>query len=244
MEDAPWICVRQRAGPLTKECRAIRPDFSKKDTPDVRKEKNEIKRNSGDSSVCRTRRDRLELRLALFGVDGIFYTLTFDRDHEPRTLDETRKRWKSFLYQLKKWSGKKDIDYIYLIEGRHGDHRWHVHAVLRDSEFPPAVVRYLWKFGIDVDDQPLLKGKKDSYSRLAEYMNKERADGVAIPLDKKLWVTSRSLCRQMPPVEKWRDECGTIEIPPGAIVLQEQPLYRNRFGCYTYAKWFEPKSRH
>lgn len=29
MEDRPWYCVRQRAGPLTKECRAIRPRLSK-----------------------------------------------------------------------------------------------------------------------------------------------------------------------------------------------------------------------
>ena len=185
-------------------------------------------------------RRRLELRLALFGSDGIFYTLTFDREHEPHSLDETRRKWKSFLYRLRRWSGKREIDYIYLIEGRHGDHRYHIHAVLRDSDFPPAVVRYLWPYGIDVDDQPLLKGEMDSYSRLAEYMNKERSDGVIIPLDKKLWVVSQSLRRQLPPLEKWRDESGIIEIPPGAVVLQEQPPYRNRFGCYTYAKWFSP----
>ena len=160
MPKGPWICVRQRAGPLVKECRALRPNYSKTDTPDVRREKAEIKRNSGDSSVCRTRRDRLELRLALFGTDGIFYTLTFDREHEPHSLDETRRRWKSFLYRLRKWSGKREIDYIYLIEGRHGDHRYHIHVVLRDSEFPPAVVRYLWPYGMNVDDQPLLKGEK------------------------------------------------------------------------------------
>ena len=107
---ALWYCVRQRAGPLVKECRALRPSYSKTDTPDIRREKAEIKRNSGDSSVCRTRRDRLELRLALFGSDGIFYTLTFDREHEPHSLDETRRKWKSFLYRLRRWSGNREID--------------------------------------------------------------------------------------------------------------------------------------
>lgn len=102
------------------------------------------------------------------------------------------------------------------------------------------MVRYLWPYGMNVDDQPLLKGKKDSYSRLAEYMNKEKSDGVMIPLDKKLWVVSQSLRRQLPPLEKWWDESGVIAIPPDAVVLQEQPPYRNRFGCYTYAKWFLP----
>ena len=238
-EEGPWICVRQRAGPLVKECRALRPNYSRADTPDVRREKAEIKRNSGVSSVCRTRRDRLELRLALFGTDGSFYTLTFDREHECHSIDDVRRCWRAFLYLLRKWAGRQDIDYIYLIEGRHGDHRYHIHAVLRDSEFPPAVVRYLWPYGIDVDDQPLIKGEKDSYARLAEYMNKEKSDGVILPLDKKLWVASRCLCRKLPQVEKWRDESGVIEIPDGALILQSQPLYRNRFGCYTYAKWFE-----
>ena len=93
---------------------------------------------------------------------------------------------------------------------------------------------------MNVDDQPLLKGEKDSYSRLAEYMNKEKSDGVMIPLDKKALGCRQSLRRQLPPLEKWWDESGVIAIPPDAVVLQEQPPYRNRFGCYTYAKWFLP----
>ena len=34
-----WICVRQRAGPLVKECRALRPRLSANDTPYQRSEK-------------------------------------------------------------------------------------------------------------------------------------------------------------------------------------------------------------
>ena len=33
--DLIWTCVRQRAGPLVKECRAIRPRLSSNDTVDV-----------------------------------------------------------------------------------------------------------------------------------------------------------------------------------------------------------------
>ena len=44
MGEGRWICVRQRAGPLIKECRALRPSYSRTDTPDVRREKAEIKR--------------------------------------------------------------------------------------------------------------------------------------------------------------------------------------------------------
>ena len=38
--DLIWTCVRQRAGPLVKECRAIRPRLSSNDTPYERTEKN------------------------------------------------------------------------------------------------------------------------------------------------------------------------------------------------------------
>ena len=74
MSDKPfWYCTRQRAGPLVKECRALRPRLSANDTPYERTEKNKILRPPRDSSVCRTRVDRLELRLALFGFEGSMY---------------------------------------------------------------------------------------------------------------------------------------------------------------------------
>ena len=142
--DLIWTCVRQRAGPLVKECRAIRPRLSSNDTPYERTEKNKILRPPRDSSVCRTRVDRLELRLALFGFEGSTYTLTFDREHEPGRFQDVRRAWRSFLYRLKKWKKGAPFDYVYLIEGRHGDHRYHIHLVLRDSDFSPAEVRHLW----------------------------------------------------------------------------------------------------
>ena len=49
--DLIWTCVRQRAGPLVKECRAIRPRLSSNDTPYERTEKNKILRPPRDSSV-------------------------------------------------------------------------------------------------------------------------------------------------------------------------------------------------
>ena len=57
-----FYCVRQRAGPLVKECRSIRPRLSQEDTRDDRKAKNELIRYA-HSAVCRTQADRLELRL-------------------------------------------------------------------------------------------------------------------------------------------------------------------------------------
>ena len=86
-----WYCVRQRAGPLVKESRSIRPRLSAGDSPWEQAEKNKILRPPRDSAVCRTRVDRLELRLALFGYEGSVYTLTFDREHEPERFQDVRR---------------------------------------------------------------------------------------------------------------------------------------------------------
>jgi hypothetical protein len=235
LRENPWYCVRQRAGPLVKECRSIRPRLSTNDSPWERTEKNKILRPPRDSSVCRTRVDRLELRLALFGKEGTVYALTFDREHEPQRFQDVRRAWRSFLYRLKKWRGRP-FDYVYLIEGRHGDHRFHIHLVLRDSDFSPAEVRCLWKFGQDVDDQPLLRYPHDSYRRTARYFNKEATDGIAIPISARTWVCSRSLVKQLPPLECWWDSSGEIPIPKAA---RSRGVYHtgNEFGQYRYA-WY------
>lgn len=234
-----WNCVRQRAGPLVKESRSISPRLSAEDTPYERAEKNKILRPPRDSSVCRTRTDRLEIRLALFEDEGSVYSLTFDREHEPRTFQDVRRAWRSFLYRLKKWRGRP-FDYVYLIEGRHGDHRYHIHLVLRDSDFAPAEVRYLWKFGSNVDDHPLLLHARDTYRRTAKYFTKEATDGITIPISARTWVCSRSLNKQLPPVERWRDVTGDIPIPDGARCSGTYST-SNSFGQYRYAWYMEKK---
>ena len=240
--DLIWTCVRQRAGPLVKECRAIRPRLSSNDTPYERTEKNKILRPPRDSSVCRTRVDRLELRLALFGFEGSTYTLTFDREHEPGRFQDVRRAWRSFLYRLKKWKKGAPFDYVYLIEGRHGDHRYHIHLVLRDSDFSPAEVRHLWQFGENVEDEPLLLGPKDTYRRTARYFNKEATDGIRIPISARTWVCSRSLVEKLPPPEKWRDVSGEIPVPERTR-CQGGYNTSNEFGQYQYAWYIEEMER-
>lgn len=241
MNENQWYCVRQRAGPLVKECRAIRPRLSANDTPYERTEKNKILRPPRDSSVCRTRVDRLELRLALFGYEGSVYTLTFDNEHEPQTFKDVRRVWRSFLYQLKKWRARP-FDYIYVIEGRHGDHRYHIHVVLRDSDFSPAEIQYLWKFGPNVDDEPLLRHSKDRYRRTAIYFNKEATDGIVLPVGGRTWVCSQSLVKKLPPLELWRDSSGVIPIPEN-IRFSGKYNTNNEFGAYRFAWYLEPRKQ-
>ena len=70
-----------------------------------------------------------------------------------------------------------------------GNHRYHIHLVLRDEDFSPAEVRFLWPGG-SVDDEPLLLGPRDNYRRTARYFCKERTDGVVLPIGARTWVAS------------------------------------------------------
>ena len=237
-KQALWRCVRQRAGPLVKECRALRPRLCAYDSPYERVEKNKILRPPRDSSVCRTRVDRLELRLALFGYDGSFYTLTFDDDHLPGTFKQVESVWRSFLRDCRNWLGRP-FDYAYNIEGKHGDHRYHLHCVLRDHDFSPVEIQHLWSRGW-VDDEPLLRGPGDSFRRTAKYMLKEATDGVVIPINKRVCRWSLSLNRQLPETERFEAKSGNIRIPKDAMSRGEDRT-GNRFGAYRYAWYIKAK---
>lgn len=236
-----WYCKRQRAGPLVKECRALRPRLSREDSPWERGEKNKLLRPGRDACIGRSRVDRLEMLLALFGVEGIHYTLTYDDEHLPPDFQAHRAMWRCLLYQLRKWH-PAPLDYVYCLEGRHGDHRYHIHLILRESDFPPAVLRHLWTFGADVDSEPLLLSQRDTYRRMAKYLNKEATDGVTIPIGARTWVASQSLRQQLPPVEVWRDESGSIPIPD-AVDVSGRHQVENSFGSYYYAWYIEEQPR-
>ena len=238
---ANWCCVRQRAGPLVKECRAIRPRLLSTDSRSDRREKNEIVR-SPHSAVCRTQADRLELRLALFGYEGTHYILTYDSGHLPSDFSGVRRSLRAFMERAKRWREKlghgRAFDYIYCIEGRHGNHRYHIHLILRDSEFSPAEVRWLWRNG-EVDDEPILR-REGGYRRLAEYFNKEQSDGFIIPVGRHPWSCSRSLKQQLPPPERWMDSSGVVEIPDGVLWARRSSCI-NDFGAYYYSSYILKK---
>ena len=138
----PFVCVRQRAGPFVKAFSTDRACFVRRS-----KDSKGLIRKRAGPAMCRTSVDKLELRLALFGYDGVFYTLTFAPEHLPADLDGVQAVWDAFLKRLARWNrrmgrgGSPDF-YVYRIEGLHGDHRYHIHAFLRDSDFPPTGARW------------------------------------------------------------------------------------------------------
>lgn len=229
-----WISVRQRAGPLVKEVRYQRPTLSKGDLPSVRREKNEILRHIRDSSFRRTPVDRLELMLALFGHSGQVYCLTFEDQFLPSDFKGVRRVWRNFLNTMRRYRGRP-FDYVYVIEGKHGDHRYHIHMVLHGQDFTPAEVRYLWPGG-HVDHEPLLLSPQDDFRRTAKYFTKERTDGVVLPIGSRTWVASRGLYQQLPPIQKTTTKSGQIRIPSNCRRLRQETK-SNPFGQYHYASY-------
>ena len=120
----PFVCVRQRAGPFVKAFSTDRACFVRRS-----KDSKGLIRKRAGPAMCRTSVDKLELRLALFGYDGVFYTLTFAPEHLPTDLDGVQAVWDAFLKRLARWNrrmgrgGSPDF-YVYRIEGLHGDHRY------------------------------------------------------------------------------------------------------------------------
>lgn len=239
MADRRWYCTRQRAGPLVKECRALRPRLSADDSAYEHSEKMKILQPPRDSSVCRNRVDRLELRLALFGYEGCCYTLTFDDAHLPSSFREARASLRAFNARLQRWHQKQPFDRVNLIEGKHGDHRYHLHMVLRYSDFSPEEIRYLWRQG-NMSEAPLLRMPHDSFRRMAKYYNKESSDGIVIPVGSRPWTCSRSLTKQLGPPKQWLSSSGTIRIPSNVFACGRNRV-ENEFGVYNYAWYIDPK---
>jgi len=233
---ATWYCCQQRAGPLVKECRALRPRLSSTDTAEDVKAKKELRRRQR-CAVNRKQVDRLELMLALFGWTGQHYTLTFDAEHLPGDFNGVRRALRAFLARVVRWHQGIPLDYIYCIEGLHGDHRYHIHLVTDYHALGPVICRHLWTCG-NVDDEPVLM-RTGGYRRLAEYLNKERTDGIIIPIGRHPWSCSRSLRARLPEPELWTDESGVIEIP-NDVIWSRRGGTENDFGSYYYGSYITP----
>lgn len=226
-----YYCTRQRAGPLTKECRSRRPRLSENDDAWTRSEKNKILR-SPHSAVCRSSVDRLELRLALFGFHGVMHTLTFAPDKLPQNFRDVRRALRAFFARARRAHGGQPFDYVYIIEGLHS--RFHIHLVVSDKDFRAADIEKLWGNGI-THNEPVLK-ESGGFRRLARYLNKECADGAAIPVGRHPWSSSRTLNAKLPPVERWKDSSPQIPAPP-VTCWQTSADTVNDFGEHHFKAW-------
>lgn len=230
----PYVVVKQRAGPFVKALVTDNYAYLRRYGPGA-------VRNRCGPALSRTSVDKLELRLALFGYDGIFYTLTFDDEHLPKNVAGAQRVWDAFMKRMKRWLRRPVDFYVYRIEGLHGDHRLHIHAFLRDTDFPPAVVQYLWRWG-NAYDTPYDRKRvlsEPGYRGLAIYFTKETPEVGRHP-----WGCSRALSRLLPQPEVTKSRSGMIRPPTGATLLptqgRDRPLLGD-WGLYSYTRYLLPE---
>lgn len=233
MSESGFVCVRQKAGPFVKAFTTDRAAFVNR----CGSETASIRQRCGPA-MSRTTLDKLELRLALFGYDGVFYTLTFADEYLPKNHAEVQRVWDAFLKRLKRWHksrGKPALEfYVYRIEGLHGDKRYHLHCFLRDEDFPPAVVRYLWDWG-EVDDVPYDKKRilaQGGYRCLARYFTKELPEVGRHP-----WGASRALSKKIPAPQVTFSKTGQIALPQDAVRLPVRDPGICEWGVFNYARY-------
>lgn len=231
-DDKIYVCVKQRAGPFVKALVTDNYAYLRRYGPGA------VRKRCGPA-LSRTTRDKLELRLALFGYDGIFCTLTFDDAHLPADRAGAQRAWDAFTKRARRWLQRPLDYYVYRIEGLHGDHRLHIHAFFRRQDLPPDAVAELWGMG-HVDARPFDRERVLSecgYRKLAEYFTKEVPEVGRHP-----WGCSRTLGRLLPPPEVTRSRSGTIRPPGGALLLptggRDRPQLGD-WGIYNYIRYLD-----
>lgn len=180
---------------------------------------------------------KLELLLAAnFDTRDIVLTLTYRDTDLPADKAGAVRRIRRFVRQLREERAKNGqcLKYIYVTESKHEHGRWHHHIVINGTGADIEIIRRLWKWGDDIDLEPLdIYG----YEGLAQYLTKEPKGGHK-KVGERMWSQSKGLAR--PEVESgWAKDHETLTPPPGVIVLANESQ-QNEFGSYAYIKYLVP----
>ena len=191
-------------------------------------------------------RIKLEFLLAAnFSRKDLFVTLSFSDESLPATRESCRRCIKAFFRDLRAQRRKRDLPalrYVYAIENKHGDGRFHVHIVL-DGTGPRDLedIASLWTFG-GADVQRLGSHFWDdnagtvSFEKLSRYMCKERTDPGLVGAQG--WTPSKNLAR--PAVSSQRVPDSAKLDPPAEAVLLERREEINAFGEFYFLKYAAP----
>lgn len=189
---------------------------------------------------CKSATRKLEMRMAAgFHLHDLVITLTYREADYPESYTQAQRRLQTMLRQLRRHrqARKQDLWYIYVTEGRHGDHRMHHHVIVNAVGGDLEIIRSLWRWGEQVD---LSYVADKGYEGWAVYLSKERRE--ASLNGKKMFVASKNCPK---PVTEYQitDDGATIEAPPGAVDVVDS-CNRNLFASYRYLKYRLPGKVH
>lgn len=212
-----------------------RPNASKQERKRIR----EVTEEQVARTNANTAQRKLEMLMATnFDDTDLVLTVTYRDADLPDSADVTRKHLGKVFAQMRayrKARGLPDLKYIYVLEGRHGDHRPHAHIIINAAGGDLELMRSLWIWG---DDIQLNYIRERGYDGWAGYLTKERRE--ASLNGKKQFVGSRNLARPVT-TYAWVDDGTTVDAPPGAQVLDEGGG-RNEIASCRFVKYLMPKN--
>ena len=212
-----------------------RPNASKQDRKRIR----EVTEEQIQRTNANTAQRKLEMLMATnFDEGDLVLTVTYRDADLPDSADVTRKHLGKVFSQMRAYRKARDLPelkYIYILEGRHGDHRPHAHIIINATGGDLELMRSLWIWG---DDIQLNYIRERGYDGWAGYLTKERRE--ASLNGKKQFVGSRNLARPVTTYE-WVDDGTTVDAPPGAQVLDEGGG-RNEIASCRFVKYLMPKN--
>lgn len=233
------------AGPLVLQ--TIYPVISVKDPEGVRAGKRNLSSEAQVRMNLKYSYRKLELEMAAnFKKGDIVATLTYDADHLPRSRREAMRRAQRFWRKLRAKRGiSVELRYIYVTEHKHGDGRWHHHALINSTGDDYAAILSSWGYGA-VDMHPFRVDRDKNFETLARYFCKEQRDLVG----QRLWSCSRNLKKPEQDSRRVGNDEG-LTVPEGATVLMDTGDVRTAYGHYRFIKYLAkgwttgsaPKSR-
>ena len=204
-----------------------------------RKRIREVTEEQIQRTNANTAQRKLEMLMATNGEDTeLVLTVTYRDADLPDSADVTRKHLGKVFAQMRTYRKARDLPelkYIYILEGRHGDHRPHAHIIINAAGGDLELMRSLWIWG---DDIQLNYIRERGYDGWAGYLTKERRE--ASLNGKKQFVGSRNLDRPVT-TYAWVDDGTTVDAPPGAQVLDEGGG-RNEIASCRFVKYLMPKN--
>ncbi len=223
------------AGPLVVE--TIYPAPNPRDTPEVRAAKSRLSSQAQQRINLKYAWQKLRLLLAAnFARRDLWVTLTCDDGHLPGSRAEAQALITGFFRRLRRARARRGcgLRYVYTIEHKHGDGRWHYHVVLNATGNDYKEIVSLWGHAQNVEIRTLRVDREKNYSTLAQYMCKEQRDS----LGQRLWSGSKNLIRPKPECTRVPDD-ETLCVPRGATTLEEAKV-RTQYGLYQYIEYLVP----
>ena len=214
-----------------------------RDNPQQRAAKHKITTAAQKRLNFRTAQGKLELKLAAnFTWKDYFITLTYKEGQEPKSRKEVKTHKAQYMRKLRTQRKRRgqDIKWVCSIENRHGEGRYHLHAVISaaDPYLDIDEIKSLWPYGhVEVSCLFDTEHKFNYWSDIARYMTKERPEdgNDSTPVGAQIYSCSRNL--SSPKTETgWIENSAPLDAPPGAIVLEQEEVV-NEFGRFKYIKY-------